>query len=1158
MVIINDINFEIYNLDTVDSFLSRIAAYFKTLPKFLYFSEDINDFKTMNKPIQVFDLYNYIKQNSSSIGNLKNLYNELKTKLEKNNISINEFLKVFISTNSEIKSIYEAEEDVISSFISYIVMELTTFLKEFESVNSIDVTQLVKNREDVYAKQIETNILKSNIKEQGFKTFENVKGIPFDPFELQKINFEMTINMDDKFVLDIFDMIQVDEYVPFVSCNNFYKIRKDFSPNLDWINDNDYLVLKVVQKDSVVNTEFTDVIIEKDEHIKATLKYNIKNNVSKELMINRFMNTIGNFSVTNITEKEINGVFYFPNQRINRYIFSDLVMNSREFSEYIMIDEYIISHKPTVFIHFNTPETGLITAHLTEKIVDEEDSEFKNKNMVVGSHCIRVKISKARNSKSVGIFQNTLSKLFIKYNNEYEKIINFYTRFMPLEDLETKKIKVIKKKKKETSKNIRETLAPELYVSYYTSFCGQPPKIINDDEEEDYIEQGYQVIEFPKNESEGSKPRKYICDNKKFPYPGLRENTLSNSDKFPFLPCCYENDQTEKNVFRHYYYGEDLEDTSTDQHIIKTNKILNNGQVGYLPRNIELFFNNIDSNKNYQYFRQGVSDSKNSFIECVLYALKMINVDTNIESIRKSYSAGNLAATCKQEMYDYSIKDIINKINSEDYFKPELFINLLEVYYNSNIFLFKRDIKYPDGTLVIPRHIKGYFHNKNKFDKCIFIYENVGTEPDSMQYPRCELIFRWNKKGKKDDIEYVLSKDENNTIINKAIRIFNKYNDFYILNTKVVYTDFSIKHEIVSQSIDFYGKTRMINIKFNDNIITLYTSPLQPFNVVEINNASRNYLKDINSINDFIVSLNIINVKYLETYNSIEIKGKIGNVDVSFFVNTKPSTEKIKTSYLLEYNKYKKLSRYITQYFYWLYAKYKTENSLDSSINTFANKYITIDQNYEYKDVENNLSLKSSLMKDGKLVLKSQETLNRLLFLLKMELLKTPEFQTTFVNKKTIDGYYYDTTDFNQSSSYIILKGDTSFKNYVYSLEEDSIQYILNDSINKSSIKPYFFRNIFIDGNVYIAQNCLSIKQAIQIYITWMNEKYNSLFDSKDCEYNYGFNFYAYKNKNMIEKYYIKGELNTNAKIVGFIMLREDQDDEYFEERDFYTVLLPL
>ena len=820
------------------------------------------------------------------------------------------------------------------------------------------------------------------------------------------------------------------------------------------------------------------------------------------------------------------------------------------------IDETIIAQKLTTLIYFYTEETGNIKIYLTEKIVDLAMTK-KKRDLIENSYYIRVRVNEARDVISVIKFQNILSKLFVSYNKKYQDIIDFYSTFMPLNEIEIPKKNILVSKPSKKNLSLGD-IAPELYLTKYTKFCGQAPTVVDDDYEELDPEK---ILIFPKNETEGSKPRKYICNYKKHPYPGLRLNILDNADQFKYLPCCLETSQIDKPYYRNYYYGDALPDIVTEQHIISTDKFLNDKQNGYLPQNIKSFFDIIEPNKDYEFYRQGVLKTKSTFLNCILYALNSdINyTEENIIKNRNKLATVELASVCRQEMYDSSVDEIIQKIkNKEEYFDPSLFIRMLEVKYRCNIYIFKRDTENPDGTMIIPRHIKSYFKTESIFEKCIFVYEHMGIDSDNSKYPQCEVIFRWNKFGKKDDLEYNFG--YNSILVQNAINVFGDFNKFYILNKQITYIRFVQIVDPISQVIDSYGKTRVINCNFNGNKISIFTSPLPPIKVVE-DPILIIYKVSLDIATKFADSVEM----YDRIVTSQIMTGMVGDITVSIQLTKSEMVNSNKyTSHINYYNKYKRLSRYILQYLYWIYSKYMLDNP-EKTIDNFKNDYITINPTFEYGDIrETFINNNKSLMNGNKLVLKSEETVKRLLYLLKIESVRNSPKLSSFHKRTFIENYYMDVTDFNTYPSQIILKGQSAIEDLIKTNLQNVLQYKLHDIILKKTLSPYFFRNPNIDNNIYLAQNTTSTKKAIEIYLIWKNYKYNPSFNPKDAVINYRFILYSYTNKNTIKSYFIKGEPYVDQiKIIGYKIFRETVDDDEDTEPDtvgkiFYTVLLPL
>lgn len=1183
MVKINDKEFKIYDLDSIDTILNRIASNMVTLREYLYFPgkskiPTIDELKS-DANTNVIDLFHIIINSTD----FSELFSFIEDKLDQQKLSIKKVIEIFIAYNTSIAEAYNKAD------ISYGITTTNYYLSIIQATvdavltERIDYVSIRDSRKQIYSfyqNKIKTNI--SNVANQinDFEAFTLLNGIPFTKFELESVYIEVELTLKNMTPLEIFNKLKLTNSVPFASCMDFFKVRKEISPISKWNTFNPSVILKILHTEQTTyrETDYNDIIIEtpvKDTNIKGLLEYPVANSIPQKILINRFLNVLDleDTDVVSTKEKEIKGVFYFPGQSMNRYIMTDMILNDPEFSEFLSLDETVISTKQTILVNFYSVTTGYVSAYLTSKVGDKKDPVIKViKEIKDNENYVRVKVSKALNEKSVKSFQDSLSKLFNLYNQRFQRIFDIYRIYIP-EVLLVVAPKKNPSRKRKGKKNILNETASDVFVANYTSFCGRPPTMIRDEEAVIEIANGREVLTFPKNDEEGSIPRKYICNYKNFPYPGLRDNTLSNSDKFRYLPCCYTSPQTEKNIYKNYYRGEPLVETETDRYIIKTNKFVGANQFGVLPYNISKFFKLIDNTEDYQYFRKGVSRTKNSFLNCVLEALKKIDteprkdLDLELQNIRKSFSNEELAASCKQEMYQYNIIDILEKINDlDEYFSPDSFIHLIEVYYDCNIMLFKRDIETPDGTLYIPTHEKCYLKNKLPFKSCIFIYEHEGNTSDNATYPQCELICRWNPKGKMNEIDYSFPSES--TITKKAFKVFEDLIVFNELTHQISFIDFPLGLKIESQSIDYYGKTRLLNVNYAAQVVTIITSPLQPFAVREEVEIKINKVSEVVA-REFMKSIGVNSVDIVDNI----IKGKINNVDISIpLLGSKLTNYSEYNSDIHSYNYFKRLARYVTQYFYWLYSKYLKDNKvtqitsdLQNNFDDFKKNNITIDPSFVYGNVNKDLSLTNGLMKDSKLVLKNSTSLDRLFYLLKIEFIRDPKNILAYYTRIMIENYYLDITDFETYPSQIILEGTDSVNKLINSI--DNNYYTIFDTIQKTTTKPYFFKNKLVDDKLYLAQNTISIESAMQVYINWKMLKFNSLFETAASEVLYRFYFYAYKNNTTVKKYIVPGENEPQGvgliKILGFILTKDDVEEQYstepdFEEKSFYTALLPL
>ena len=105
MVVINGKEFVIYDLDTIENVLDRIAAELNTLPKFIYFKDfsklpSIEELRVIKINIQVEDLYNFIKDNNNN-GNFLSVYDKIKDKITQQNVPLEEIVKIYIIYNNQ-------------------------------------------------------------------------------------------------------------------------------------------------------------------------------------------------------------------------------------------------------------------------------------------------------------------------------------------------------------------------------------------------------------------------------------------------------------------------------------------------------------------------------------------------------------------------------------------------------------------------------------------------------------------------------------------------------------------------------------------------------------------------------------------------------------------------------------------------------------------------------------------------------------------------------------------------------------------------------------------------------------------------------------------------------------------------------------------------
>lgn len=1235
MLQFNEQDFLVYDMDTRDLIIDRLAVSYNTIPRFLYFTTALPEPPgILSGNYTVVNVLDVIKQNSDSL-EFSDLYDKVEKYLDASPLHrggemlrADEVYELFIVYNTALKGI---GNDMIGHILMVIQNNISTMSFDISMPNTDDIwknRKQIENRLDsairILTKQIHEN-------DEAQSKLQHAVIISHTPFELEHTSFILEMSLTGMSIIEIFNLIHVNKHVPFVSLGDYYKILKDFEPHDDWsISLPDAIVLKVLQlKDTMVRgvdkvymtSSYNDSIISIEDGVMKinmfldTAARNINQDEYIQIIYSIFP-TLKDLRVINNVENKVKGVYYYPKTTLNKYVISDLIMNNPLFTPVMAVDESIKASKDkqSIYIHFNSSKTKIVTINVTEKVAVRGDPMLRGKDIVEqfkqGTHYLRVKITHADNQILANIFMDLFSKYLSLYEMEKDDVIKEYQKYIPNFGKETlvneediysipnglnkkQKMDYCKKNKllyddlseKCIDKLTLKNLAPEVFTEGYPPLCNDKPTIISDDLIEKAREKGYKVMTYPKSEDEGFSQRNYICKKASVKYPGLRENPLSNNSLIPYLPCCYKSDHSKKQsgIYQSYYYDQELQkkddDVRNQQDFIVTNKFVARDKLGALPNNIlqvlQMFTSFNDPTN--VFYRKGVSNSKSSLLECVIEGTLGSTLDIDDEEERLIYlygerdklSSPDLIASGKQEMYDYTNQEISDTINDTDvYLDPSLYVSILENRYDCNIYVFTRRQWQTNATLTLPRFTQSLYKTKRR-SKSIFIYQHMGSKSDHAAQYRCELIV----KGEKDNLDYSIPYD---SPISRGIKdIQNRLHKSYALNKNIVTVNpiqlpKGLKY--TEQGIDSYGKCRMLRLDYKNHNITLLTTPMQPFAVKEVEGwivtkvNSDIALNFLNKLDARLYGQRIIDgmtVAYIAKIDSgnikltIPIEEVVPRDDLEFVEGV--GYPEIQESIMDKYNKNKKIARYLVEYAAWMYSgwinKHNRKNSLDSII-SFQKRKLSVEEDYIYPDqISKTFSLNSSLIKDGKLIVSNEETLKRLIWSLRLKS-HNETLILDYHNKTTITDFYEDITDFDQYQNQVILHGENSIEKWIRDIH--SQDRFLRNSPDQGSIKPYFFHNNLVSSNIFLAQNTSSIEKAITVYNTWIQSSHNPGYDVEPTTTS-NFTLYSFRSTNKIVKYKYG---NGGPKILGYkVKSYHDEDDEDDEEGELvseFTALLPL
>ena len=1187
-IYVSSFELDIYDLDTQKSALTRLASKIETIPKYLYFPDGIPSIERLKEkdPIVVENLLAFITESNDI--DFITLMNKLTDKIDQQNLKIQEdVLLPFIAFNKVYEDI--GYESLLAPF-----MLLTKQIKDenlLDEKSSLTDIQLLNfwEKERVktvkrFSEEVGAVLRQAKQQEEMYKDYDKVRSkIIYTPFEKESVDFKFFLDLNNITMIEIFNHLILTPELPFATTNEFFKIFKDFNPPKSWeMSRNSSIIFKVLQKktlDGVKPEDYANgflIVDEKQgtENIIVNMSLLTSGNfLPRDDIIERFVGSIHGLGIVNvkdIIEKSIKGCFYFPKHSLNKYVFADLLLNNPLFSSMMSINESekASKKKESVYIHFYNSKIGKLTANITEKKSARNDSDLRGKDIngafKFGTTYIRVKISIAENIEAVLEFQNLFSKLLTIYDQKYEEIIAFYNLYIPGFGSDTDKLLSQTKQPKISKQSIKD-IAPEVFVTGYPGTCAHQPTIIDDDDKEaleEAIGKDKQIMRYP-SKGEPFPPRNYVCNYTDSKYPGLQENRFEkNNDIVPYLPCCFKKDNNIPDcgsILRYYKHEEALKDksASTQQDLITTKKFAPADKYGTLPDNLTKMFEIFDYDEEYIYVRKGVHEAKSSFLECVMEGMYkktgILDVEDrkdHISKVRDLLATAANAAACRQEMYDYSINQIIDIIrNPSLYMEPSLFTSFLEQHFGCNIFVFSRSEN--NAKLNIPRHLHGYYKNEREAN-CIFIYEHKGSQINKEKGTRCELIVRWRKTDKHDLSYYYPYRSK----VSRGVRdVYTSMKQSYTLSNEIQEASIPIidtaEVKFLEQGFDSYGKCRMLRFRFQDRTLgSILTDPLQPFVIPE----SRNWIATKTTKNNAIKLARVLKIdltgQYVRDTYLKEIYGNFGTVKVTIPVNDSTPIDGLqidndriinptsKSSALNNHNKYKKLARYVVEYMFWLFSKYLQEDGgktpITETINKFIQDKIKIDPDFEYGKVSEIFSEDSGVMEDGKLVVKSEETLKRLVYTLRLSLRRFRDKIYKYHERKTIEKFYIDVTDFDQHPRQIILYGENSIDKWN---QEKNRKNVLYNSVQIDLDTPYFFKNQYVNaGVIYLAQNTPTLKKAMEIGKTWISSRFNLGGEASGIDIpSFEFELYRYINSKDIVLYKVEGDPNSfKIKVLGW------------------------
>lgn len=372
--------------------------------------------------------------------------------------------------------------------------------------------------------------------------------------------------------------------------------------------------------------------------------------------------------------------------------------------------------------------------------------------------------------------------------------------------------------------------------------CKLQPIIIDKEDVEDWEEYRdfnsnnmkikHNSMLFPPENSSQQGKKYYVCPSNKYPFPVLKPNNGENSTEYPYLPCCRTNPS--KQFYDTYEETRLLRKGPTVS--LKQSELQNKE----MSINLASFFKNITDDK--LEILPVKTTVNNSFLGCLLEATKGytppkrindMNSEENIkilENYKETYEKninelrhdldtfGILPFVAKQEMFDYDNSEIMRILKEDEYIDTRMFYRFLEELFCVNIFVFTDNGDEP--VMEKPRYRDFYVRNIKEELPCVFLYRDYfSTEGRVSLISGSQKLYSSKEIQKLFDPYYRVDIENNQTIVRK-----NPYRG-------IIWEKIFKNYKILSQKIDEFGKCYRLDVKFENNIISVYIPPSQPLNV---------------------------------------------------------------------------------------------------------------------------------------------------------------------------------------------------------------------------------------------------------------------------------------------------------------------------------------
>lgn len=1096
-IFVNDVAFPTYLQDSTDTIKERISAkLYPDVPlKYLEFIPE--DFSPTPGEERI-SVINLVEPFLNSKDNFPDQLYLSTFENNKRNIKREEVEKLFLINHTTFRKLENS--DNIGDYFEVV-------LNQISGLRIVDAIDTWKKRATERG-QMRKLLLQRDERVATFEAFaeefDRIEETPISEFEETHVEFRIKFKPKRESVLleELFDIVKTTTDVPFAAIEKqattrdgsmqFYKVLPKFKIPDEWaqIELLNGLLLKV-NYEGVSSRKYTNVLFYvEDDVIIGTFVYPLV--IDRNEMNRRVFAALPIFDLMTLVDEEEMvrvGYFYIP-YSVNSLIWLDMAMNNKFFYQLLVFNEIVtVSRLTILFMHMLISKRSRLNGPRYTPLQYEiyDTLNMLNKTIVPPSvatnafpdqrNFTRFRL-KCRTLQDVKKYRVIISKLFTLYRVEHKTIEKKYTKIfsaanIPSPDFTTfKDYNVLSE-----TKTIKE-LVPDLFISSYSRKCLNPPIIVSEKKAQQLINQGKQVMKFPLY-GEGAE-HLYFCDTEHHSFPGIRTNTLINRDIYPYIPCCYIQDQTaKKNSKLNVYKKQGVKDLESAS-IVKM-----------LPLQLKQFFSLIADN-GACFVSITVDQHPLCLIEAVMTALQILDYDSNIpptsvvQAHRQMLQDPRTINSCKQELYDYTSEEILTMM-TQDVLKPSMFVHLMEEWFEVDIFLFTHD-----GNMLIPRHEAHYCKFRPSRQTVLLMETDKGF---------CNIIVQSDAK---------MSPTLKTNFAPDSLVVRTIW-DLYLQTTNYIRLDVSqgvCRQERISldrievfesrnvfkQYIDYYGKCRIILL--NDKT-TIVVDPVPPFRAAVL---SPQELTRLGSVDRFLAKYKL---RPLQPYTSL---GRVTELDVTDRAAAKtrvtarvtvltdtPIVAPIvadKARYtslfkkdvldLKQYQRNKKDAWVLTQYAIYMFSKYlyntranTRSDTAESQVLKFGDT-IEVQSNVRYANYESRFSDRSVFVQNNKLLVPSPEIKKRVLYVVYHHYITQRQNTIDFRKLTYIPAFFVSNSDFKATKS-VMIKG----RENLYRFNQQSVEKDIKTEVDPVSKTPYFIKTK--NQKVYLAINTTDLETAVDV-----------------------------------------------------------------------------